>query len=64
MLIFLALLSLFYRYITTAAVLELCFSLIQIQVHGGRLGFPLTLVTYVTEKVIEDYNGGLDLDTN
>ena len=35
----LALLSLFYRYITTAIVLVLCFYFIRVQVHDGGNGY-------------------------
>ena len=40
----LALLSLFYRYITTAIVLVLCFYFIQVQVHDGGNGYSSKIV--------------------
>ena len=41
----LALLSLFYRYITTAIVLVLCFYFIQVQVHDGGNGYSSKIVS-------------------
>ena len=52
----LALLSLFYRYITTAIVLVLCFYFIQVQVHDGGNGYSSKIVmSYITDEQ-EDYN--------
>ena len=41
----LALLSLFYRYVTTAIVLVLCFYFIQVQVHDGGNGYSSKIVS-------------------